>query len=710
MAQTLNLDITPGSIPPIVNCSQCDVNREIDLEIFDGTHSTFVIPEGAVVTIMGTKDDGHSFVYNSSDNSSIISFKGNEVTIFTSEQMTAYAGNVICELKITDNDTVLHTVNFTIVVEESALPTDPELSDSDIPIIVKAVEAGEKIDKLDDKLKEASEVVSKVEELVADTKENAAKATQSATNAATSEANAKTSETDAAKSATEAASSETNAKTSETNAASSASEAEKQATSAIGSATAASTSEANAKASETAAASSELNAKNSEVNTATSEKNAKTSETNAASSASAAATSASNAKTSEANAKTSETNAASSATAASQSATEAKTSAENNEKWAKYSESYAKGGTTTRTDEDSDNSKYYSDLSKQFAAQAQAAVTGVSFYIVDELPSTGLDGVFYLIAHSHGSTDSYDEYVWLKDQKKFERIGTTDVDLTDYIKRSDVATTVQNGAMSSTDKAKLDNVADGATKTVVDDELSATSTNPVTSKAIVNGGAAILNALGTGIAISDSDYVVLTGPKNSAKRDTLGDIWSWFKSKLEDVMGITKATFDAKAEKSDLDTLTTTVGTKASQTDLNTANSKISSLESTVATKADASTVSSLQSTVNNKADSSTVSSLQSTVSSLQSTVNSKADQSAMNTVLGELYARPNTRKLGSQYLSASGGTLSWTDSSINDNSYIDVYATLPNIAPSNMWQSGNTVYVTFDAQSAAFNVGIVVM
>lgn len=48
----------------------------------------------------------------------------------------------------------------------------------------------------------------------------------------------------------------------------------------------------------------------------------------------------------------------------------------------------------------------------------------------------------------------------------------------------EIATTSANGLMSSTDKTKLDSIAEGANKTIVDTELSTTSTNPVQNKAV----------------------------------------------------------------------------------------------------------------------------------------------------------------------------------------------------------------------------------
>ena len=47
------------------------------------------------------------------------------------------------------------------------------------------------------------------------------------------------------------------------------------------------------------------------------------------------------------------------------------------------------------------------------------------------------------------------------------------------------ATTSANGLMSSADKVKLDGVEDGATKTIVDDVMSDTSTNPVQNKVVM---------------------------------------------------------------------------------------------------------------------------------------------------------------------------------------------------------------------------------
>lgn len=61
---------------------------------------------------------------------------------------------------------------------------------------------------------------------------------------------------------------------------------------------------------------------------------------------------------------------------------------------------------------------------------AVAGITQFQFQVVESLPATGSAGVIYLVAHSHGTGDAYDEYIWTG--TAFEKIGNTDVDLSAY--------------------------------------------------------------------------------------------------------------------------------------------------------------------------------------------------------------------------------------------------------------------------------------
>ena len=76
-------------------------------------------------------------------------------------------------------------------------------------------------------------------------------------------------------------------------------------------------------------------------------------------------------------------------------------------------------------------------------------ITSFEYKIVDSLPATseGKKGVIYLVAHS-GSTNqnSYDEYIFLPAEgstaARYEKIGTTDIDLTPYAKKTEIPTKV----------------------------------------------------------------------------------------------------------------------------------------------------------------------------------------------------------------------------------------------------------------------------
>lgn len=69
---------------------------------------------------------------------------------------------------------------------------------------------------------------------------------------------------------------------------------------------------------------------------------------------------------------------------------------------------------------------------------AMGNVTSIKYQKVDSLPTKGSNGVIYLVSHSHGTQDIYDEYIWIADTKTFEKIGNTDIDLSAYVKSSEL--------------------------------------------------------------------------------------------------------------------------------------------------------------------------------------------------------------------------------------------------------------------------------
>lgn len=78
--------------------------------------------------------------------------------------------------------------------------------------------------------------------------------------------------------------------------------------------------------------------------------------------------------------------------------------------------------------------------------EAIGDITGFEFQIVEELPGTGEKGVIYLISNSGTGQNIYDEYIWTG--TAFEKIGTTDVDLSNYWSKTDLVA-IQNNEIDT---------------------------------------------------------------------------------------------------------------------------------------------------------------------------------------------------------------------------------------------------------------------
>lgn len=70
-------------------------------------------------------------------------------------------------------------------------------------------------------------------------------------------------------------------------------------------------------------------------------------------------------------------------------------------------------------------------------SSAIAGVTQFEQQVVETLPATGVKGTIYLVSNSGTGTNIYDEFIFVNN--KWEKIGTTEIDLTGYIKESDLS-------------------------------------------------------------------------------------------------------------------------------------------------------------------------------------------------------------------------------------------------------------------------------
>lgn len=62
---------------------------------------------------------------------------------------------------------------------------------------------------------------------------------------------------------------------------------------------------------------------------------------------------------------------------------------------------------------------------------------GLSYVVVDALPASGQKGVVYLLAGDGSVNNIYDEYIW--QDNRYELIGSTQTDLSGYVKLGDLA-------------------------------------------------------------------------------------------------------------------------------------------------------------------------------------------------------------------------------------------------------------------------------
>jgi len=254
-----NLNILPtGGVLPIVHCSQGDIGRQFQINLYsDGV--PYILDGTEELTIDGHKDDNNIFSY------SLDPVTGSTITISTEEQMTACAGNVICEIRIFKGTTRLGTCNFIIQVEEGPSNGTPSASTLQALDEIRA-ELQQAVEDAEDASEAASDYANTSKNWAVgpngsgsgtntnNSKYYSQQSANSATAASNSASAAHTSELNAAASESNAATSESNASISETNASNSA-------TVASNSASAANTSANNASTSATAA----NNAKNDAV-------------------------------------------------------------------------------------------------------------------------------------------------------------------------------------------------------------------------------------------------------------------------------------------------------------------------------------------------------------------------------------------------------------------------------------------------------------
>lgn len=128
ITQTYSLDLVPGGNQLVVNVSQYDkLGRLLVFNLYQAGLA-YSIPSGTGATIKGTKPDGKGFDY-------AMTVGNGKVSICVPQQMTAVAGDTVCEVMLTDSaGNTIATANFILSVEHAAMDDATVVSDSDIPV------------------------------------------------------------------------------------------------------------------------------------------------------------------------------------------------------------------------------------------------------------------------------------------------------------------------------------------------------------------------------------------------------------------------------------------------------------------------------------------------------------------------------------------------------------------------------------------------
>lgn len=136
-------------------------------------------------------------------------------------------------------------------------------------------------------------------------------------------------------------------------------------------------------------------------------------------------------------------------------------------------------------------------------------ITTINFKVVDVLPDTGEANLIYLVKKEGSGDDVHDEYIWV--EEKWEKIGSTSVDLTNYYTKTDaddrfalkiaiadmltkteaagtyITEAPKDGKVYNRSNAQwVEVVEEGGGSIVIDTELSKTSTNLVQNRAIAS--------------------------------------------------------------------------------------------------------------------------------------------------------------------------------------------------------------------------------
>lgn len=227
------------------------------------------------------------------------------------------------------------------------------------------------------------------------------------------------------------------------------------------------------------------------------------------------------------------------------------------------------------------DAKHTADIEKVEAAIESLSTSGFSREIVTELPTTDIKlNAIYLVANKESDTNEYVEYIYVGGTVtdgqvgggRFEQIGTTKTDLSEYAKTADVNASF---ATTNAEVAKKANSADVYTKTDIDGKVTTINSaveaaatkgqqgidDAATAKTAANAAQADATQALTNAATAKSaaDAAQAAADAAQGEVDDLEGVVSALSQVVTDNKTATDAAIALKADQSALDTTNATV-------------------------------------------------------------------------------------------------------------------------------------------------------
>lgn len=111
--ESINLNLIPTGDAPVIHAAQYDIDRPLIINMFIGEDTFSPIDLDIELQVRKVDNNIVTAVPDSVD--------GNTITFLTTEQMTACSGSNLCSLKFTQDDSVIATLHFFLVVQRDVL-------------------------------------------------------------------------------------------------------------------------------------------------------------------------------------------------------------------------------------------------------------------------------------------------------------------------------------------------------------------------------------------------------------------------------------------------------------------------------------------------------------------------------------------------------------------------------------------------------------